>query len=246
MKAPKGLIFALPRTGSTSLSKGINAHTNGWCVLEPFTPGSNGRKPLNSEAQLLRKIEEIWKRYSAIKHIWHSSGWPFEGGVKLNKCLLSGMAQRVILLWRRNILRRVVSCEISMQVNIWHASNNRALEEYRASDFKALDVESIKRQLTEESSSLAQSRTTLEEHGIEWMEMTYEDLFGSTGAQEAEFFKVFQFLGMPENHPSWQDISAVIDASGARMNDYSTYRRIPNSREIEETLGADSTGWLFH
>jgi hypothetical protein len=246
MNPSKTLIFALPRTGSTSLAKAINAHTHRWCVIEPFTPGPNKREPVKNEADLLVRVSQIWQQYNAIKHIWLPCGWPFAGGMKLNKCLLSGMAEKVILLSRRNILRRVVSCELSMQVNIWYVSNSRSLKEFRASDFKALDAENIKRQLTEDVSFLAQWRTTLTDCGVEWMEVTYEDLYGTNGAREIEFFKVFQFLGMPKDHPSWPDISAVVDAPTARMNDTSTYRRIPNIDEIEEKAGADSTGWLFH
>ncbi len=133
-----------------------------------------------------------------------------------------------------------------MQVNIWHVSNSRSLEDFRSRDFKALDVESIQRQLTEEVSFLTQWRTILTECGVEWMEITYEDLLQPNGAQEIEFFKVFRFLEMPKDSPPWPNISAVVDVPNARIHDSSSYRRIPNFREIEEKAGADSTGWLFH
>src|SRR5262245_30663058 len=106
------LLFAMERTGSTTLGYVLNCHPSIRCVHEPFNPDcrSPAGDPAPKNLALLEsELKRLWGANNGIKHVWLPDGGPFRRGSNLNKRLLCRPGQRVLFLNRRNILRRLVS-----------------------------------------------------------------------------------------------------------------------------------------
>jgi hypothetical protein len=237
----KALIFALPRTGSTSILKALNAHPNIRCSCEPFTFPAM----LRSREQIRERLATLRRDYFAVKHVWHPSGWPFGPQMELNWFLLTEGAECVVLLRRNNVLKRVVSCALCMQADVWYVENNEALDNYRRRKFDPLNIEGIRRSVQRELALLEEGRQRLRDANVRWTEMVYEDLYGVAGAQREAFGRLFEFLGIASVSPPWPEVSRIIDQPVARLNDDDVYKSVPNIEEVEARIGGNATGWLF-
>ena len=116
------LIFALPRSGSTSLAHALNCHPDIRCCLEPFnTTRTDIPVPARVEDRetLEERLARIREEYNGIKHVYVPAGWPFPEGSTLNGYLLRRPGHRVILLHRRNLLQQIVSNEMAIQSQVF-------------------------------------------------------------------------------------------------------------------------------
>jgi hypothetical protein len=246
----KFLIFALARSGSTTLMQQLNLHPEIRCLHEPFNPG-NPRRVIAGAADCLsldKAVEEIWKRHTGFKHVWDPTGWPFGTNRELNQHLLRRSDQRILFLKRRNILRRLISYEISRQANVWDGSDasRRKVAEFK---FQPVDIEWISRTLRFEKQAISSYRQVIVSSGVDFLDLWYEDLFNSADqiAKIQTLNMIFGFIGYEpvSDERLKSQAKQLFEPSTAKLNSTSTYRRIPNAHDIESHLGADDTGWLF-
>ena len=82
------LIFALARTGSTSLMNLFNVHKSIYAISEPFNIGNRDNIRglgisgiCNNEISEFKELDEELNRiffdFNLVKHVWHPSGFPF-------------------------------------------------------------------------------------------------------------------------------------------------------------------------
>jgi hypothetical protein len=244
------LIYSLARSGSTTLRQWLNLHPEIRCLHEPFNPG-NPRRMIAGDPDfpsLDKAVEEIWKRSNGFKHVWDPTGWPFRTNRELNKHLLRQSEQRILFLNRRNILRRLISYEISRQADVWDASNasRRKVAEFK---FQPVDIEWISRTLRFEKQAISSYRQVILASGVDVLDLWYEDLFNPADqiSQMKTLNSIFTFLGCESVSEEWLEsqIKERFEPNMAKLNSASTYSRIPNAHDIELYLGADDTGWLF-
>jgi hypothetical protein len=173
------------------------------------------------------------------------SGLPPER--KLNHHLVAASEARVILLTRRNILRRLVSNEISLQTRQWTSD----VEVHRGvvnRELKPLDVGWIKWQLEHERAAIAEHRDRLFKDRRPFIDLWYEDLYGDSRSEQTfrKVMDIFSFLELSALDAKAQSsVRMLLEPSRRRVNSHETYRRIPNVDQIERRLGSDETGWLL-
>jgi hypothetical protein len=255
MISDRFVIFSLSRSGSSTLRNMLECHPQVRCAHEPLNPSTrHGKKygcRIEDEAALEAALAEIWKRYNGIKHVWNCNGIPFGMPAErqcLNRHLLTVSNARVIFLKRRNVLKRIVSGELSHQVGKWSSTSNsrRVLRRHR---FKPLDLGWIRWQLVREFAAIAAYREHLVSSQIPFFDLWYEDLYGESDLSEGSLRKlheVISFLELREfDGESWSRMMRLLDPLRTRVNSKATYRQIPNIEEVERILGADDTGWLL-
>jgi len=249
------LIFSLSRSGSSTLKEMLECHPQVRCAFEPFNPSTKlGRKygfQIDDEATLEQCAAKVWEAFNGIKHVWNCNGVPFgsqDERQRLNDHLLTISRAKVIFLKRRNILKRIVSGEISHQSGIW-ASDTRARRKIRGSQFEPLDISWLRWQLERELGAVARVRECLLTSRIPFLDLWYEDLYGEFDPPDGSALKlqeIFSFLGLPAlDRRKSKQIERLLDPLYRRVNSRASYELIPNIEEVENQLGADATGWLF-
>ncbi len=249
------IIFSLSRCGSTTLMRSLNCHHDIRCALEPFNnaaPGNhtNYLERVSDEASLDATLEEIWAAYNGIKHVWHPLGWPFAENSDFNSLLMSRRGQRILLLNRKNDLRRLVSAEISMQSGVWAVLDDVSRERLLQTEFKPLDVARIKSRLDLDRCAVSQRRQYLIDNRLDFMELWYEDLFNPISSREQtkdEFDRILTFLGRSPITDG-ETLARVDDlwrSDRIKQSSEAIYRMIPGIDEVEQICGSDITGWLF-
>src|SRR5262249_26253559 len=116
------LVYCLARTGSTTLVRMVNCLPGTRCLNEPFNPNNLGGRHLRrvvEEASVAPALSSLSTEWNGIKQVWDPSGWPFPAGSKYNEELLRQCGGPIVILSRRNALKRVVSSQISEQTKVW-------------------------------------------------------------------------------------------------------------------------------
>lgn len=242
------LIFCMPRTGSTTLVEVLNTYQGVKCINEPFNcalhPGY-GNQVVDRQS-LGHVFSEIWAAYNGIKHAVPLYGrGPFPSAVH-GFNILDCIDCNVILLGRRNLLKRAISQELAYQSGIWHFRNEAALGDRRQHIFDPVDIERLRAMLDEVSRFPARSKDRLTVNRLRYQEHFYEDLFGKGDAHHERFAqleRLTSFLGLPGFDRD--RIEEVLKNRDTRADSVNAYHQIPNIRDVELELGCDRTGWLF-
>lgn len=247
-KSGRFLLCALARTGSTTLMKALNCHPLIRCIHEPFNPDNahaNYRGRVSDKQSLQAVLDEIWKHYNGVKHVWHPTGWPFAEGSEFNRWLLTS-GHPVLFLRRANALQRVVSSQISRQTGVYDGDAAER-ERLLSFEFSPLDAEWIQQQLARELHWLAETRRLLKEAAVPHLELVYEEIYGIGPAKRLrEVACVLEFLGRPPlSAEDAARVEEVTDPDTRRLNSRDVYRRIPGIEDIERRFGSDEGGWLF-
>lgn len=223
------LIYALPRTGSTTLLHILNLHPNIRLANEPHVAKN---PPYDVTV------------HTGMKHVWLPNGFPF-ADPKRNDELLLG-ARNVIVLNRRNGLQRIVCREMCMQSGIWGCSRyeRQAIMNFR---FKPLELDKLRAELALESAARVHPGLTLSEKGKLFMAVWYEDLFRSSpGDRWRLLHQIFAHFGFKISDRDWIGYGRRIDALVADTRDtISRYSLVPNAREIDQELGSEELGRLL-
>jgi hypothetical protein len=242
------LIFALARTGSTSLMHVLNCHPQIRCLREPFNPTNvDAIKGASDIASLDQTLNKIWTDYNGFKHVWDSTGWPFGTRTELNRQLLRTPQHRILFLNRRNILRRLVSYEMSRQSGVWDATPSERCK-MAAFKFQPIDIHWLGSQLRSEHQHINEYRRVITDNGVAYLDLWYEDVFQQAESGRIESLnRIIGFLGGETvNNDRFTLLgNQYLDPVNRQLNSESTYRMIPNSDEIERELGSDDTGRLF-
>jgi hypothetical protein len=251
MCATRYIIFSLARCGSTSLARLLNALDPCGCAIEPFSAEFEDGRYLKLAAGngLGNSLSEIWRHYRGIKHVWHPLGWPFATGSHTNDELLLTPACKLLLLYRKNILKRVVSQEIALQTGIWHADSKEKIHKRLGHKFVQLDHRNIQAYLRHESMSLEHKRVLLRQAARPWIEVSFESLFGND-KENVKLWQLNEIIEFLEIVPQ-QGCPTINDAFGRFLKDEveqksdAVYKSVPGIEEINEKFGTKETGYLF-
>jgi hypothetical protein len=245
------LLFCLARTGSTSLAKALSAHQHIRCIIEPFIRERFGGRYLtriSDDASLAGCVDEIHRRYNGIKHVWTPAGWPFHDA-RLNRSLATRPDQKLVILKRKNVLKRLVSRQISQQMDVWDIDDVPERSAIHRFPFQPLDLKALETALREERSALDICSGLAAVNPSKTLSIWYEDLFpetDSTGeAAEATVQRVIEFLGFPAPDERSRYEMRQYLTPDKKMNSMATYSLIPRILEVESRFGSDACGWLF-
>ncbi len=249
-RATPFLIFALARTGSTTLRRLLECHPAVSCVHEPFNPGRRRPpEPVTDGGRLHHELRQLRKRTSGIKHVWDPKGWPFPDGSPLNRELLTRPRQRIVFLNRQNVLRRLVSLQMSRQAKAWGIddADRTAMREF---PFAALDTAALGYFLARERDAIAHHRRAIVESGNPFLDLWYEDVLAPAipiDRREAMLGTILEFLGLDPVLPAKRRdrVRLLLQPQDGPLNSAATYRRIPGIDDVEARFGSDSTGYLF-
>lgn len=232
--------------------RALNCHPEVRCIDEPFNTynSANAHRGIDDARSLDAALQSFWTCFNAIKHVWHHSGWPFAGNAALNDRLLVGLGCKVLFLWRRNVLRRAVSSQISKQSGVWDTDGETAKSDLRDFRFRPLDLEWVEWHVRRERASIAHRRELLARSDVDWLDLPYEDLYADdlTPPERWERLRrVLAFLELPDiaDQEGIEAARRVLQPRRTRLNSVETYRRIPGIEEVERRFGSDETGWLL-
>jgi len=263
------MIFADPRTGSSTLVRLLNAHPEINCQPEPFhqdhgvpfqnqylsaakeDPGLQLDPERSRDSQhwvaryplpvLDKIIAEInQQNHNGIKHL------PYSLSFDQNLHLLMNAYDRVIFLGRNNQLKRMVSLHISLQARHFQGDRNKLFEK----QYQPLDVDQLRRHMRWEQRRQHQYRTIARSLGKEVFDLDYEDFLDPSLTQASKINKlneVYRYLGVSAITETRhiETIQQLLDPIQNQFNDQQTYRLIPNINEIEKALASKETGYLF-
>ncbi len=244
------LIFALGRTGSTTLRRLLECHPALTCIHEPFNPDRRSADTPTDGERLRTELRQLRKRAPGIKHVWDPEGWPFPSGSPLNRELVTLPGQRILFLNRRNALRRLVSVQMSNQARAWGstAEDRAATQTF---PFAPLDTETLGRCLARERDVVADYRHAIVASRNPFIELWYEDAFDprvAIEAKEALIGRIFHFLGVKPTLATErrERLRALLLPDDGPLNSATTYRRVPGIDDVEARFGCDATGRLFY
>ena len=246
------VILAQPRTGSTTLAHLLGTHPKIRCLIEPFHPkrydGRFHRMALRQSMDAA--LEFIWRRWNAIKHVSESTGWPFAFRPEMNDRIALGSGYRIVLLTRRNLLRRVVSNAICRKTMFWIGTREQFRHRLDGVTLPALDPERVRSQIEADKAAVCARLRLFEETGVAAMHLHYEDLFreDATPQERLDLLNaVFVFVGLSpiDMNGYVAKCQAYFDPALYRWASEDIYRTIPGIQEVENAVGSDETGWLF-
>jgi len=247
------LIFSLARCGSETLVSILNCHPEILCVSEPFNRDNFDGQYLNrvkDETTLREALADLWKEYTGIKHVWDASGWPFTDLPEFNRLILQAPGQRIILLTRKNSLKRIVSLCMAEQTKRWGVFSDEDRTAVSGFSFQEIPAKLVQWHLKGEQKLLPEYRALLAEKSCPVMELSYEDLFDPArvlAERRKTITAVFDFLGHkePEENDARLRWNALLATRQTAVDAALLYGRIPNIAEIEKEFGSRDTGSLF-
>jgi len=267
------VLYSLARCGSTTFNDLLNCHEDIRSISEPFEPqryGGQYYQTVTDAASLDKTLDIIWQSYDGIKHVWHPNGAPFVGRPDLNKRLISSPVVSVLFLTRRNILQRLLSNQIQRQSRpgVLDPLKRWVLETFsgpryvpmlqfvrglkkrrlRTFAFAPIDRSVIATRLAEEKGVIDEYRSLLLKSGTRFVDVYYEDLFGSTLTMAEKIEKlnnVLAFLGRRPISNTEQSNVENLFGPAQKIATSDVYRSIPGIEKIEAEFGSDETGWIF-
>jgi glycosyltransferase involved in cell wall biosynthesis len=243
---PNFMIVAHPRTGSTTLAELLALYPDVSCLQEPFNPaqGEWGSKSyveaLNGGSPLHDVVRNIFAKYRGLKHLVNQLD------VAQNQSLIRFPKSKLIYLWRRNHVQRLVSNEISMRAKHWQNDRSKIM----VTRFRPLDLDSLTVSLAHAKDEVCRYRELCAAVGC--FELAYEELFGSDLPVAAKLTKLDDLLDFLEvdrcdrnESETSRRVEQLLDPASRKLNSKFTYHLIPNIEEVEERLGSPENGFLF-
>lgn len=245
MKTPKTLLFAHPRSGSTTLMHALNTHPNIKLLHEPFNEerqtwqkgNINYLERVHTRDDLGMVLEEIHEHYTGFKHLH------YQLPEALTRLLLLECGYHSIFLYRKNYLQTIVSALISEQTGVWtHEERVASTEPFV---YTAFNLDELEKQLVYLKEDTELYRHIANESGQPVYEIAYEDLYtGNLAHDLVEIEKIFSFLSLSISTTLRKTITPFL-SSGRKMTSEVTYAQIPNIDEVEARFGSDIYGHLF-
>jgi hypothetical protein len=240
------LLFAHPRSGSSSLYQILQSHPDLALLEEPFNENytrwdsrnKNYRELIHDIPSLEQQVAEIFTTYNGIKLLDYQL--PDDLAIHLLQC----PDYKIVFLRRRNILQAVVSVLIAKQTRLWKKwEMTRPLEEYYW-DLQPLDIPDVRQRVADLKDHLDFFESVLEVRKDGVIKLTYEDLyFAELPRQSRKIEEIWEFLGI--RPLELEQVQSYLRPESARINSAATYAFLPNAREIHDACGNDLTGWLF-
>ncbi|HJR81504.1 MAG TPA: hypothetical protein VJ821_15640 [Anaerolineales bacterium] len=241
------VLFAHPRSGSTSLHEILQRHPELNILEEPFNENFTRWNPSNKNYRELihdipsfdRQLAEIFATYNGIKVLDYQL--PDELAIHL----LQRPDCKIIFLRRSNLLQSIVSVLIAKQTQLWKKWEMiKPLEDYYR-ELLPLDVHDVQRRVQALKQQLDFFESVLDAlpEG-KAIKLTYEGLyFTHLSKRETQLAAVWDFLGVEPLE--LERIQYYLLPETAKINSKATYALLPNALEIQHRCGNNVTGWLY-
>jgi hypothetical protein len=230
------VVLTQARCGSTTMARLMSVHPKVRNVVrEPFRYRNNGLdksiERCDKELYHFYEIENRFGRYDGVKIQFHR--------VRRKRVIEEWLLKenmRLIVLFRRNVLRMAVSMVLADRTMCW-AKGQLSL------DYPTMKFEKISCRSLYECMSWFQGNMRLADEiadSVGGLKVYYEDFFLHDGWIKT-LPQIYEFCGL----------EPVITTKARRLmttqriNHEGIYRNIANVYEIEKKLGSDETGWLF-
>jgi len=234
----KFVLLAHPRSGSNSLQAMLRLICP--VIGEPFHPTRKERswhRQATDPESLSLCLDRIFQDYQGIRHLWTQLSR------NLNRVLLTH-GPRVLVLWRRNVLKAVVSNFISQQTRIWGSDASRRDDVLRY-NFQPVRWEKVEQVVQTWVRQRRMYLEMLQRRRVPFLEVTYEQLYESSDEPPKRLSAIMDFLELHPSGDDWAEMARILSPDRSKLNSASTYQRIPNIHEIEEKVGHPDTGFLF-
>lgn len=239
------VILTHPRTGSSSLARSLSIHPDIELLGEPFHKPNQQQKKIwyinkvQDIDSFISTLDLIFDNYNGIKHFLHHV--PFE----YNKYIIESNNFKIIHLYRKNILKNVISGLISEQAQEWGVQKEKILRH----SFKPIIIEKVSKRIHKRKYIFEKYRQYLKLNSIPYFDLCYEDLYGNHIGIDKRmdiFSNILDFLDF-RTHLNEEQVNQVrsIFNPSTKLNSIETYQRIPNIHEIEKEFGSPENGFLF-
>lgn len=238
------IIFTFQRTGSSTLSDILDLHPDSNVLFEPFNKGLATKdrayyNKVNDIQTLNNTLKEIFSQYTGIKHISTQLDESY------NKYMLKAN-YKIILLWRQNFLQKTISHQISSKTQAWFKDRNKI----HKTKFDPLSFDSIDKFLKLYKNQVNKYYTFLTNNNIDFFQLTYEELYSPDLPLSQKLKKIndiIKYLGYDEitDQEIIKQIKVLLNPQKSKLNNLSTYFKIPNIVEIEKKFGSEENGHLF-
>lgn len=241
------ILFAHPRSGSSSLYEILQLHPDLQILEEPFnehfTDWNAGNKNylalIHDVLSLDMQLAEIFTAHNGVKVL------DYQLPDNLAVHLLQRSDCKIVFLRRRNILQSVVSVLIAEQTKVWKKWDMiKPLEDYYR-HLQPLDISDIQQRVRELKHHLDFFESVVDGRPDQAViKLTYEDLyFHPTAQQNQQIAAIWKLLEIaPLEAESYQ---YYLQPESVKINSKATYTLLPNARDIQHLCGNDVTGCLY-
>ena len=241
------ILFAHPRSGSTSLYEILQLHPELNILEEPFNENftrwdsnnKNYRELIYHIPSLDVQVEEIFTAYNGIKML------DYQLPDNLVIHLLRNPGYKVIFLRRRNLLQAIVSVLIAKQTEVWKKWETMKPLEVYYQDLHPLDLQDVQRRVIALKDHLDFCESVIDARPKDTaIKLIYEELYFSERPRQYQLVTaIWDLLKIPPLE--WEQYQYYLRPEEVKINSAATYTLLPNAREIESCCGNDMTGWLF-
>jgi len=239
------VILTLARTGSSSLAKALRIHPEIKLLAEPFHEPTLRKKKtwyinqVHNMDSFISTLNTIYCKHNGIKHSLEHIP------VQYNMYMANSGIYKIIYLYRKNILKNVISSFISKQTQEWGTQKNKILEHI----FKPLSLKEVSKMIHMRKEIFKKYRLYLESNDIPYFDLCYEELYGKhikIDKRMNTYFDILKFLGFCKdlNEEQLNSIREILSPS-TKLNSTETYKLIPNIHKIEKEFGCRENGYLF-
>lgn len=241
------ILFAHPRSGSSSLFKTLNLHPALNLLEEPFNENHSSWQAGNKDYRSLvydrpsldLQLAEIFSICNGFKLL------DYQLPDKLTVDVLTRPEHRILFIRRRNLLQAIVSVLIAQQTQLWKKwEMERPIEEYYK-QLRPLDIAEVQQRIIGLKQHLDYFEMMLDQRADQKVhKLIYEDLYLKDVAQQTNQLEcVWGFLGVePIN---LEQMQVYLRPQIAKINSIATYDLLPNAREIDAACSNDETGQLY-
>lgn len=244
------IITSLPRCGSTTLARVLNCHPMIQCLIEPFHPKRYEgcfHKRVTDAGSLAHTLKGLWTRWNGIKHVYEASGWPFREKPELNDLMLLG--HKVIVMTRRNMLKRYISHYMCRHTNYWIGSKQEFQLRIASIQIPPIEPALVRQQIRRDIAAAAERTTFLQSSEIDFMNIVYEDLYleKDSRTQTSEIAKVMKFIGVAPtmSDDSKGQIGQLFDRGVNQWSSLEVYKMVPGIELVERELASEGLGSIF-
>jgi|SRR3989344_366890 len=226
----KFVIFAHPRSGSTSLARVLGLSKDVKMAIEPFHPDYSIWNPkerdyskiIKNPKSLDKALNELFSKYSAIKVL------DYQFPEKIYFEMLKRKDLKIIFLRRKNLLAAAISNLVAEQTSEWHKTKNKEIY----NRLKPISIKKITNWIKYVKETTKTYQTYLKRHRKgEFLELYYEDLYSNTYNKNLETINNICAL-LTISPPPKTAIEKYMNPSNAKINYNNIYRNIPNYKEI--------------
>lgn len=246
----KVIIFAHPRSGSTSLYKILNTHPVFNLAMEPFHKNYGQWNP--NEKKYIDHIQdipsfqlvlaEIFEKYNGMKMLSYQLPEElYDSLFKISNC-------KILVLTRTNVLKTIVSNLIAEQTKVWQKSDLNQQTTALYHDIKPLEIDGvagIESRIKSFKEHICYLNEMISRKPAEcYMKISYEDLYTKGMDNSFSYIKkIFDFLDL--DMPDKEKLIQFIDPKLQQINDVDTYKLVPNIEEINNRFSNTENGFLL-